>query len=241
MDLLGQTLKTFSGGKILDVATGAGSFVSVLKDDLLSFNSITGVDSAQRAIDRATAAFNDSRISFQLMDAQHLDFPAETFDTVSISNSLHHLPDAAPVLSEMMRVLKPGGIFILFEMFQDCPSPVQQNAVLLHHWWGKIDTAGGIYHAPTYTRRQLLDAVVPLGLTRMAEVEIEDEDENPLDEALITQLDGIIDQYLQKASGLPLEQEYRAEGDVLREKIHRIGFRSATELLYIGQKETHKS
>lgn len=236
MDLLTQTLKTFPGGKVLDVATGAGSFVSILKDNLQSFSSITGVDSSPHAIERANAAFSDERIKFQLMDALHLDFPSETFDTVSIVNSLHHLPDAATVLSEMMRVLKPGGAFILFEMFQDHPSPTQQNAVLLHHWWGKIDTATGIYHAPTCTRQQLLDAVSAIGLSCITALDIEDEDEDPLEEQLIHQLDGIIDQYFQKASGLPLEQAYRAEGEKLRDSIHQIGFRSATELFYIGQK-----
>lgn len=236
MDLFAQSLNTLDGGNILDVATGAGSFALLLKENLKSFTSITGVDSSSRAIERAQAAVQDPHIHFQLMDALHLDFSSNSFDTVCISNSLHHLDDPAPVISEMLRVLKPDGKFILFEMFQDDPTPTQLTAVLLHHWWGKIDTACGTYHAPTYTRQQLLQAVNLPSLKCVTSVEIADDSGDPREESLLKELDGIINQYEQKASGLPIEEECRMEGETLRKRTLEIGFHSATELLWIGQK-----
>lgn len=236
MDLLTQTLNTLEGGSVLDVATGTGSFALLLKENLRSFTSITGIDSSPRAIERAKTAIQDPRIQFQVMDALHLEFPSSSFDTVSISNSLHHLPDPGPVIKEMLRVLKPGGHFILFEMHQDDPTPTQLTAVLLHHWWGRIDTTCGIYHAATFTRRQLQNAVQQYDLKCVATAEIADGSEDPKEESLLKELDGIIDQYEQKACGLPTEEEFKKEGEILRKRVHEIGFHSATEYLWVGQK-----
>jgi len=46
-------------------------------------------------------------------DVLHLPFPAETFDTVLMIQVLEHVPDPASALSEVRRVLKPGGRVIL--------------------------------------------------------------------------------------------------------------------------------
>jgi SAM-dependent methyltransferase len=43
-------------------------------------------------------------------DAEHLAFPSETFDVVYSWGVLHHSPDTARAISEVWRVLRPGGI-----------------------------------------------------------------------------------------------------------------------------------
>ncbi|MBQ9157625.1 MAG: methyltransferase domain-containing protein, partial [Eubacterium sp.] len=58
------------------------------------------------------------RCSFQRGDANHLDFPDETFDAV-ISNYVYHnitnAPDKQVLLKESLRVLKKGGVFALHD------------------------------------------------------------------------------------------------------------------------------
>ena len=55
-----------------------------------------------------------------------MDYPDETFEVVAISNTLHHIEHYDKVLAEMLRVLKPGGFFILNEMYRDGQDAAQQ-------------------------------------------------------------------------------------------------------------------
>jgi ubiquinone/menaquinone biosynthesis C-methylase UbiE len=54
---------------------------------------------------------HDARFSLQKMDAQKLDFEAASFDAVIANHMLYHVPDLQLGLSEIRRVLKPGGKF----------------------------------------------------------------------------------------------------------------------------------
>lgn len=102
--------------KVLDLGTGTGAIpvkMARRRDDLV----IVGVDMAANMLTqarlRARAAGLSGRVTFKRANTRRLPFPDKTFDLV-ISNSLmHHLPDPAPALDELARVLKPGGaVFI---------------------------------------------------------------------------------------------------------------------------------
>ncbi len=56
------------------------------------------------------------------MDAEHLDFPDQTFDAVTCALSLFLCPDMEAALREMYRVAKPGGS-IGISMFAKTPPP----------------------------------------------------------------------------------------------------------------------
>lgn len=55
----------------------------------------------------------NSRISFQVADAQNLPFEDDTFDRVIVTCVLHHLPEPEKALREMRRVTKGGGLVSL--------------------------------------------------------------------------------------------------------------------------------
>ena len=63
----------------------------------------------------AFAARNVSGARFATADATALPFRAASFRTVFVRDLLHHIPDPTPVLAEAMRVLAPGGRFLLLE------------------------------------------------------------------------------------------------------------------------------
>lgn len=67
----------------------------------------------QHGIALAAAAEHDW-IEFHLMDAHKLDFPDNSFDMVYGGAIFHHL-DCATAFSEVRRVLKPGGRFVITE------------------------------------------------------------------------------------------------------------------------------
>ncbi len=225
------------GGKILDVATGTGRFADVLKEDLASYSEIIGIDTSERAQQAFQSHFDDPSIRFIQMDASTLDFPDASFDTVAINYSLHHLPDPSRVLNEMKRVLKPGGHFIVSEMYRDGQSETQMTHVLLHDWWAAVDTARGVCHNPTYPRAEIASMLQALGLVNLAFHDLVDLTDDPLAADTVAEIDGIIDQYVQeRIQGAPNEDDLRMQGEILRQRAHKIGFHGASVLVVVAQK-----
>jgi ubiquinone/menaquinone biosynthesis C-methylase UbiE len=60
---------------------------------------------------RSNLGHNQHPFEFALVDAQATPFPGERFDAVIANHMLYHVPDRAKALSEIERVLKPGGRF----------------------------------------------------------------------------------------------------------------------------------
>ncbi len=50
------------------------------------------------------------RIGILQMDAQHLPFPSDEYDLALANHMLYHVPDISLGLSELARILKPGGV-----------------------------------------------------------------------------------------------------------------------------------
>jgi len=231
-----QALGCISAGHILDVATGNGSFITFLLDNLKDFTEITAIDLNERPLQAAREVYPQDNIHFLCMDAACCDFPDDHFDTVCIAFSLHHMDDLAGVLAEMLRVCKPGGYFIINEMYRDAQCETQLTHVLLHHWWAAIDTAGGISHHETYTRRQIIEIIDKLGLSSTDYYDLLDLDTDPKDPVLIQELDKIIDRYQQRIQDLQGEAALCRQGERLRQRVHQVGFHAATNVLMIGKK-----
>jgi len=228
-------LNDVSGGQVLDVATGQGGFAGLLAESLKDYRRIIGIDHSQRAISAAQQNAARENVHFVLMDADRLGFADASLDTVSISNSLHHLEHLAGVLAEMRRVLKPGGRCIVSEMYRDGQTPAQLTHVHLHHWWAAVDSALGITHYETYTRQELVDLLTGLGLRNLALHDYADLDSDPRDAQVLKQLDQVIDVYVQRAEGTPTYAALKQRGEELRQRVHDVGFHSATHLIAIGE------
>jgi SAM-dependent methyltransferase len=227
-------LAGISGGRVLDVATGTGGFVGFLLEGLADHGEIVGIDSnADRASAFAEAFEGRDGISFAEMDAHHLAFADGSFDTVCVSNSLHHVADPAPLLAEMLRVLRPGGHVIVNEMYRDGQSEEQMTHVRLHHWWASVNTVRGEVHRETYRRAELVEILGSLALEDLRVVDLVDLDEDPHDPEMVAELEAAIDRYLALADGHPALQ---ARGEELRDRLHAVGARGATQLLAIGRR-----
>ena len=236
METAEDALSKLSGGYVLDVATGGGGFVNFLMENLKDYLEITGIDCNEKPLDAARKSHSQANIHFLSMDAARMDFPDGRFDTVCISNSLHHMPDLPRVLAEMKRVCKPGGHIIIAEMYRDGQCETQLTHVLLHHWWAAVDTAEGIIHHETFTRQQVVDITHELSLQHLDYYDLKDLDLDPKEPELIQELDGIIDRYLQRTEGLDYGVELHQQGEALRQRVHDVGFHGATSLLVIGER-----
>lgn len=108
-------------GDVLEIAVGTGRNLSYYPPGA----RITGIELSQRMLDIALARAKqlDVEADLRLGDAQALDFPDESFDTVVCTLSLCSIPDDRRAVAEMKRVLRPGGRLLLLEHVRS-PSPV---------------------------------------------------------------------------------------------------------------------
>ncbi len=235
-DRIEAFFKNISGGRVLDIATGAGGFVEFLKDTLQDYSEIIGVDVSGKGFAAAQEKFADDMIRFMAMDASALAFDDASFDTVTISNSLHHLPDISCVLKEMYRVLRPGGRIIVVEMFRDNQTPAQLSHVLIHHWWARVNRLEGIIHYPTLTRQQIVGHVRGLGMQSLETFDHTDSKTDPHDRQTLEEIERITNDYLAKIEKDPDQKVLYRDGKSLLERARNIGFAWATEVIVIGTK-----
>jgi ubiquinone/menaquinone biosynthesis C-methylase UbiE len=238
MPTIQESLASISGGKVLDVATGAGGFVSALLEHVRNIDEIIAIDIEERSAQAFAKIFADKPVRFVKMDAAQMTFPDASFDTVCIANSLHHMANLPRVLAEMKRVLRPGGNFIVLEMYRDVQAETQLTHVLLHHWWAAVDRAMGISHNETYTRQEILAILEGTEMNGWEYTDITFADGDSKDPETTKYLDNGIDQYIKRSEGLPDQEEFRQRGELLRQRVHATGFHSATSVIAIGKKES---
>jgi len=81
----------------------------------------TGIDLTDAAVDLARRRFELFQLpgAFRVADAEHLDFPDNSFDLVYSHGVLHHTPDTAAAVREVHRVLRPGGKAVVMLYHRD--------------------------------------------------------------------------------------------------------------------------
>lgn len=99
------------GMRVLELGCGTGVFTERF---LVPGCRIVAVDVSEPLLTQARARCTDPRVAFHLDDAEQLSFSDCAFDAVIGSSVLHHL-DLGYVLSEMRRVLVPGGTIAFAE------------------------------------------------------------------------------------------------------------------------------
>jgi len=98
----------------LDIGTGKGLTAMALAKKGLDVISVDiETDEQAFALFLAREAGLEHRIKFIGQNAAELPYPDNYFRCVVLSNILHHLENAAPVLEEAARVLAPRGIMII--------------------------------------------------------------------------------------------------------------------------------
>jgi demethylmenaquinone methyltransferase/2-methoxy-6-polyprenyl-1,4-benzoquinol methylase len=107
---------------ILDLATGSGDVAFALADGLPPACRITGADFCQPMLDEAVKKqiFSSrwGKVCFTQADGLALSFSDNSFDALTIAFGLRNMADRHKALSEMHRVLRPGGRLFVLEFSQ---------------------------------------------------------------------------------------------------------------------------
>lgn len=245
---IAQWLAAIPGGRVLDVCTGKGVFIETLMKTLKAFDGFVGVDIAEEDLVVAREEFQGQSVQFVEMDAEHLGFKGASFDTVCMANSLHHLDNVQRVLREMKRVLKPGGVFIVEEMYRDgAQSEAQRTTMMEHHWGAKIDRIQGITHNETFIRNQIEGLLNTLHFTQMEVLYSSRyvkclfcsqrfECEDPKSESLVVPFIKGIDTTLQRLRPSERTPELFLEAERLKVRAKETGVADASVIFAIGRK-----
>jgi demethylmenaquinone methyltransferase/2-methoxy-6-polyprenyl-1,4-benzoquinol methylase len=123
-----KKLKPFHPKNILDIATGTGDFaVAASKLDGVK---ITGIDISEGMLEvgRKKIIKKNLSDSIELLkaDSENLPFEDEMFDGAIVGFGVRNFENLEKGLSEIKRVLKPGGVFFVLEFSKPQKAPFKQ-------------------------------------------------------------------------------------------------------------------
>lgn len=119
-----KRLRKQAPGTVLDLATGSGDVAFAISRNVPTANKIVGMDFCQPMLDEALRkqvadpGQRYGNIRFEPGDGLALPLPDASFDAVTISFGLRNMGERHRSLSEMRRVLRPGGRVYVLEFSQ---------------------------------------------------------------------------------------------------------------------------
>jgi len=123
------------GENVLDVGCGTGGVTIPAKLQVGKNGRASGIDPSPEmiAVARRKAIRAGLEIDFRVGVIESLPFPDGTFDAVTSSLMMHHLPEQVQVkgLAEIKRVLKPGGRLLIADMTRSGTSSRKRFFTLL--------------------------------------------------------------------------------------------------------------
>ena len=144
--------------RLLDIGCGTGWAV-IRAAQTVPSGGACGIDLSPGMISRATdLADGLSNVEFRVADAESVPYPDESFNAVMCTNSFHHYANPARALSEMRRVLKPGGQLIIGDS--------DRGACLWVRLWDMVNRVFEKGHVRYHTVEELRQLLHEAGIER---------------------------------------------------------------------------
>lgn len=156
---LAKRLSTINTGNLLDVAVGRGDFLKFALATFNSYQCIAGLDIDADILQTTKNEFKSYPVVLVQASALLMPFPDSFFDTITMSNALHHIEDISKLFSETKRVCKLKGTVIINEMLNETNPMVDESYLLYHRFISSIDNQLGRFHRDTYTLKELLNII----------------------------------------------------------------------------------
>jgi len=113
-----KALKYIQGPRVLDIACGTGDFSISIASKLGC--EVVGVDISEGMLEvmkkKVAKAGLEDCISCEVGDCAALPFEDASFDSVTVAFGVRNFEDRQACLKEILRVLKPGGEFVMLEL-----------------------------------------------------------------------------------------------------------------------------
>lgn len=233
---LQKYLKRISAGHLLDVATGEGDFLLFLLESFSSFDSATGLDINPENLKTARNKIGRQKVDFLQGNVRRLPFEDNYFDTITVSNSLHHFDNPIKAIQSMLRVLIPGGLLVINEMINEHLNPAQQTHFDYHSLKAEIDTASGGYHRKIYSLQELQEIIRESGLVPAVTITNEDP---PIiySHEKIWQFFHKLDDFVSNAIHLPNGLAFEQRAQIIKEMIELNGFQKPPQVGILAYKD----
>ncbi len=131
------------GGRALEVGCGRGVGTELILE-VFGADSVGAFDLDPRmvALARTRLAAHGSRVHLWVGDAVAISAPDATYDAVFDFGIIHHVPEWRRALTEVHRVLKPGGCFYAEEVLRRVIAHPITRRLLEHPQSDRFDSAG---------------------------------------------------------------------------------------------------
>lgn len=124
-----KKLKSIQPKNMLDVATGTGDF-AIMANKILHPDKITGIDISTGMLELGRKKVEklglSDKITLLTGDSETITFPDTTFDAITVAFGVRNFEHLEKGLSEMHRVLKPGGKVVILEFSNPTAFPIKQ-------------------------------------------------------------------------------------------------------------------
>lgn len=136
------------GDRALDVATGTGDLALELADRVAPGGEVVGVDFSERMLELARAK-GGTRVRFESGNALALEYPDGAFDAATVGFGARNFSDLSRGLSEMARVVRPGGRVVVLEITTPTRPPL---STFFELWFDRVVPAlGRLVDSPAYS------------------------------------------------------------------------------------------
>jgi demethylmenaquinone methyltransferase/2-methoxy-6-polyprenyl-1,4-benzoquinol methylase len=144
-----------TGTRALDLASGTGDIACELAR---RGADVVGLDITHRMLQLAQAKSGGAaRVRFVTGDMMALPFPDASFDLVTTGYGLRNVPRLEPAVSEIRRVLRPGGLLLSLD-FDRPPNPLVR-AVYLGYLTIVGSALGWVLHGDPDTYRYIPESI----------------------------------------------------------------------------------
>ena len=140
--------------RVLDLGCGTGALAEIVLDEIPGC-ALVGVDLSANMAERAAERLG-GRAEVVVGDAERLPFRDNSFDAAYCNDSFHHYPDPALAAFQVWRALRPGGTFVVGDVWQPAPARAVMNAWMPHSAEGdvRIYSEGEMREDPRHVVRQ---------------------------------------------------------------------------------------
>lgn len=135
-----------AGREVLDLGCGIGGASLILARELEA-GHVLGIDVEQDSIARAAATVEAAglagRVAVQQVAPGPIPLPDAGFDVVFSKDVFCHVPDKTALFSEVLRVLRPGGVFAFGDWVKGADGP---GSAAYDDWAARLRATGLLFH-----------------------------------------------------------------------------------------------